>query len=255
MSSCIIVLACLSRFFGVRVEQLQMILWKKRTPEPSAGFTLMEVVVAITIFSVCISAVFLLYSSVLGVVENVEKVTGLDRMARITLDRIRLDLNGMHIGKQGFVSAREPADQQNGDPFLTLTSTSHLILKPDEYPVDIAVVRYYLDDQDDQDGYTLTRSDTALAGRQSTETREARKHILAEGVVELKILYVGEEGEELETWESSSVEEPGEEDRHFPRAFFISLLLREQDDADSSPVEYKEAVVVPQTEYMFGDES
>ena len=231
---------------------------KDRQPgkvDRSAGFTLMEVLIAITIFSVCVSAVYLLYSSVISVVENVEKGTGMDREARVTLDRLLLDINGMHMGEQGFLTASEPVDQQDGEPFLELTSSSHLVLDPDENPVDIAVVRYYLASNDDDDGYTLVRSDTAMTGRLLSEAPEGVKHILAVDVAGLKIVYVDEEGEEAEVWQSEPDDDTEDAERRFPRAFFITLQLQEPGGADSRIVEYKEAVVVPQMEYEFEDES
>ena len=69
----------------------------------STGFTLLEVVIAITIFALCITVVYSLYGSVVTVVNNVEKRVETDQGGRIVLERISDDLRGMYMGRQGIL--------------------------------------------------------------------------------------------------------------------------------------------------------
>lgn len=216
-----------------------------------SGFTLLEVVVAITIFAVCVSIIYLLYFSVLHVIANVEERTDGNRDARIVISRMVKDLQGLYMGNQGFVSARESAGYQGDEPVLSFLSTSHMVLRREEPPVDFSIIRYYLKESDDQGYYEILRTDSPIHGSVVDGFLEGPPHVLAASVQELRITYIDDEGEESETWESAA-EEEGEEASRFPQAFEISVQFDSGQVTEASTEDYSTTVTV--SPYLLGFE-
>jgi len=206
----------------------------------------MEVVIAITIFAICISLVYGLYSSITSVVERVEEQTARDESAKTILDRLTMDLKGMYTGRQGLFVGLESGGIQGEDPLLTLVSTAHLSLKNDEIPIDVALIRYYLVEEDG-DISTLLRSDTPIKGdRDGGTTEDGPKHRLGRNLSVFELTYLGAEGIESETWDSRLVEDDGNNDEErFPTAVHVKIAFAENDNTQESRAVYELSVSFP----------
>ena len=90
------------------------------------GFTLLEVLIAISIFAISASIVYGLYASMMSVVQNVEDRTRLNDQVRTAFVRFNKDLSGLYRGEQGFLNGRDSADLANDEPILELLSSAHL---------------------------------------------------------------------------------------------------------------------------------
>jgi len=221
-----------------------------------SGFTLLEVVVAITIFGLCISLVYLLYNSVTSVAASVEHQAGRDRTAKIIIDRLSGDLAAVYTGKEGDVIGQEPAGFATEDPLLTITPTAHLQLDPKSAPVDVTVVRYYLSEQSESETFSLLRSDTPLiAGIEFSGAAEQTRHLMSDDVVKLEIIYIGQDGEEYSEWNSrEDFDEDQEDAERFPQAFTIRLSLGESGDDESASSRYQVRVALPRNLIEFEEE-
>lgn len=210
------------------------------------GFTLLEVVVAITIFGLCISLVYVLYNSVTSIVTSVEQQAARDNSAKIVLDRFSEDLAAVYIGKQGYVVGEQPGDFSTEDPVLAITTTAHLRLNPEAPPVDVAMVRYYLREQNDADTFSLLRSDTpVLSAIEKAALPEQQNHLLSDQVVKLEIVYIGQDGEEYTEWDSvSDFDAEQESNERFPQAYKILLSLGTGGDNQTAFTTYQASVRV-----------
>lgn len=214
--------------------------------ENKSGFTLLEVVVAITIFGLVISLVYVLYGSVTSIVTAVERQASRDVSAKIILDRLSEDLSGVHMGEQGYVAGGEAGNFDGEEPLLTVTSTAHLRLNPNAPPVDVTLVRYYLREQGDAEIFSLLRSDTPMVTDfESSFSAEQQQHLLSAEVVELEILYIGHDGEEYKEWNSvDDFDAEQDVDERYPKGYKILLRLGTAGNDPAASTRYRTSVSI-----------
>ena len=197
----------------------------------SGGFTLLELIIAITIFALCISTVYGLYGSVTSIVTKVEQSSEVESRARMALARLTEDFMGLYTGTQGMLIGSESGGYLGEEPILTMVSSAHLKLKFDESPVDITTIRYYLKTDARAEIFTLMRSDSpVMGGGKPGEVSNGRQHILAKNIHELKISYFHANGEELSSWDSEIELEEGQEvEERFPSSVRIEFVTASED--------------------------
>lgn len=221
-----------------------------------SGFTLLEVVIAITIFGICISLVYTLYNSVTSIVSSVEFEAKRATAVEITFNRISDDLKSLYIGQQGFLIGQQPGGFNGDDPFLSFTSTAHLRLEQKTPPVDVSLIRYYLKEHENKNTYRLLRSDTPIWGNiDNNSFPEQQKHLLSESLVKLEIVFVDVDGEEYSEWHS--VEEFEQEDEasvRFPLGFKMIMALGDDRDDEDNATHYQMSISISKNLIEFEEE-
>jgi general secretion pathway protein J len=183
----------------------------------SAGFTLVEILIAIFIFAVVVATVFGSFNFVFGNVNHIEESMNAYEMARDCFNRMTADLQALHVTKQ---PAYRPPSEMDGesDPFrlvgeattsegvdfgrLRFTSRAHLPMGRDKRS-GIAEIIYYVELQSDG-SHVLKRSDRIDFLEENEE--ESNDPILSENITALTFTYIDDEGEEADTWDSDSEE-------------------------------------------------
>jgi general secretion pathway protein J len=179
-----------------------------------AGFTLLEIMISILIFSIIITTVFASYRSVFFSRGKIDASLDLYGMAGSCLNRISLDLSGIVIAqvpeyaKPEFDSTPDPfrvvgdrSDLSGADfPRLRLTSRSHVPLDGSTHE-GVAEIIYYVS-EDEESGYILRRSDRLYPFEPPVE--QAGDPALCEKVKSLVFTYYDNEGEVHDTWDSES---------------------------------------------------
>ncbi len=184
--------------------------------QPAGGFTLLEILIAISIFAVVVTTIFGSFNFVFGNVEAVESAMTDYEMASGAINRMIEDLQTLHVSLPPVYAIPENTEQQ--DPYrivgevvaagnaefsqLRFTSVSHLPLGK-EWRQGIAEITYYLEEQPDA-SLTLKRSDRIDFSEPAPERRN--DPILCENVRALKFTYLDTEGDERERWDSESEE-------------------------------------------------
>ena len=187
------------------------------------GFTLLEVLIAITIFAVSVSVVYTLYGAILSVVHSAEDRTAQNSRVQVTFERFSADLAGLYQAKQGFLVGKT-ADNSADEAILEFVSTSHLSFDPEAPPVALALIRYYLRQDDQGRTYSLLRSDSPVSiGAEDDGFAEKIKLVLCEGLKEIKLNYVDRESQEFDEWDSLSLAEENGEDQEDPRRFPVQV--------------------------------
>jgi len=170
-----------------------------------AGFTLLEVMVAIFIFGIVMTTIFGSFHAIFSHAGAIRDGAETYENARTCLDRIMADLEAIY-----FVPEYEPRELNTKDPYrvegkkeqLRFTSRAHVGLEDDDDVPKIAEIVYYLDN--DKDGYyTLKRADNLEPFHEPFE-KKAGDPILCEKLRSLTFLYYDEEGKEHDHWESGS---------------------------------------------------
>lgn len=211
----------------------------------TAGFTLLEIVIAIAILSFGISIMYLLYTSVISIADDTGKRIRLDRSGQMVLSRLAHDLKSINTGKVTVLDGKGVSSVVAGEPFLTVLSTAHVVLDPEAPPVDVTLVRYYLEENNETGCFTLLRSDNPVFGMvdMDRDVGESR-HVLSQCALGLEILYVDHNREELELWNSESKRLAGSSGKEIlPLAFKILLQLGEP--GEDKTAQYELLIPVP----------
>lgn len=210
-----------------------------------AGFTLLEVLIAISIFAISISIVYGLYTSIISVVNNVEERTGLSDRVQVAFSRLSQDLRGLHRGEQGYLLGVDSGTNTFDDePFLEFVSSAHLSFNPEADPVPLSVIRYYLAAAEQDETFALLRSDTPLGNDPENEdVAEARKFTVCEGLTEVVVTYMDPEDSEQTEWDSreDSEEEPAD-DARFPVWVSIEFAFPAGNVSEDAQTIYSTAV-------------
>jgi general secretion pathway protein J len=205
------------------------------------GLTLLEIMVAIFIFSIAMTTIFGSFNAVIGDVDSIEKRTKAYSMGKTCMDRIMSDLGSLHVALPPIYEEPEFDDEpdrygffgetvsggDDGFSKVRFTADAHLPFEGDTR-TGIAQIVYYVQQRDD-DQYVLRRSDT-LYPFEPVEENEIDP-VLCENLRAFKLRYFDRDGEEYDTWDSDS------EDFGFatPGAVGISVVIG--DESDETPFE------------------
>jgi general secretion pathway protein J len=181
---------------------------------PANGFTLLEILIAISIFAVVVTTIFGSFNFVFGNVNAIEKGMTDYEMASEGLNRMMADLQTIYVSLPPAYETPESAEEP--DPYrvvgeidaagsgefsrLRFTSLSHLPLGS-EWRQGIAEIMYYIEEQPDAT-LTLKRSDRLDFSEPLQEKRN--DPILCENVRALEFGYLDADGDERERWDSDS---------------------------------------------------
>jgi general secretion pathway protein J len=180
-----------------------------------AGFTLLEILIAIFIFSIVVTTIFVSYN----------------------LERMIFDLKSVYVTlpprytSPGFDDPEDPyrinADtiniKNNDFPRLRFASLAHLALRG-KIEEGIAEVIYYVQDSEDR-GYILRRADSLYPYSPFEEKNS--DPILCEGIKTLTFKFYDQEGTEYDLWDSDA------KDFGFATPTSIGIKLELGNDTDA----------------------
>lgn len=165
------------------------------------GFTLAEVIIAITIFAVVISMTYGAYSITFKVMNSARDKTRFGERARVTLDRFVEDIESFHKGKTGFLKgASENFGDKRGDT-INFTSSAHLVLDIHAVKAGYSIITYSVEEDEETGLLKLYRSD--IAYKPGLTGLDEKGFLLCEELSEVKITYFNDDGDEEERWDST----------------------------------------------------
>jgi general secretion pathway protein J len=179
-----------------------------------AGFTLLEILVAIAIFAIIMATIFGSFHSIFNTTEDLDKDIAAYEMAKSSLDRMILDLQSIHVSTPP--EYRKPDMDDPPDPYrikgetvlinqsyfptLRFSGLAHISLEKGQRD-GISEIIYYIQKRND-DSFVLRRSDRLYP--YGTFTEKGSDPILCENVKSLTFVYYDQEGSEQESWDSDS---------------------------------------------------
>lgn len=185
------------------------------------GFTLLEILVAMVIFSIVMTLIFSSFSGVFSSAGHVEEGSALFQMADACVGRISSDLASIHVMETPRYKVPETDstpdlyrvvaknESMRGSTLaqLRFTSLAHLPLSGDNRE-GIAQIVYYAEASDDglDDGtYVIKRSDILYPYPEDFEPKESDP-VMCEQVREFKLTFYDGEGREQEEWDSEKAD-------------------------------------------------
>ena len=184
-------------------------------PCANRGFTLLEILIAIFMLALVVSAVFGAFSGTFKVVSETEVQEEIYATARVALERISEDLasvcgGSLSKGEQPqagatrqqflFVGEDHQVDDKSADT-LRFLSSAHLSFKAGRQAEGPAEINYYTEYREETGELTLYRSDT-LDYLEGVESGQGGLR-LCEGLKWLDFIYYDRDGDAHNTWDTT----------------------------------------------------
>ena len=216
------------------------------------GFTLIEVLLAVFIFAVVISLIFTAYTGSIRVMNSTDSQADVSRMASIALERMTEDLESISIstwikpgdtanssGLSGrFFGENDEIDGMSADRIRFLSKAR--VIFDEQHPKGGTVeISYYLKQDEEEQGLILYRSETSTfeaSPEQGTGGLE-----VCRGIKSLEITYLNGEGETVEEWDSTSLEN----NPFLPRVVSIILSFWDRTGEEASIYPFRTSVALP----------
>ena len=133
------------------------------------GFTLVEILVAIAILAVVLSTIYVSYISTMRIVRSLEYGDEIYYMARITLERMVLDLQSTCKEKDSY-EFTTLKDSTGKLPFkgVSFLSRAHLDFSGPGDSMAVAQISYELEGDPDSGGFSIIRRDVLRQGEGSS---------------------------------------------------------------------------------------
>jgi len=211
------------------------------------GFTLLEVLLAITVLGVVMAMLSLSLSGTLRVVDATERQEEIYHQAQITFRRITEDLAGAVLTKEmGLVGKKNERDGQRTDT-LVFASLAHLVLNPDKQKPGAAVIRYQLQaDAEDVRKWRLLRSDTPLLPGVAADKEDAldSAFLLADNLRSVRFSFLNLQGQEFDSWGGATTTSEPQEVHPLPAAVRCTLEFWLDPDKETAQT-FSTSVLIP----------
>ncbi len=219
-----------------------------------AGFTLLEVLVAILIFGVVMTSLFISFRSLMFEPEGIKQTLSREEIARSALDRMISDLYAIHVSLPPLYRPPETNDPPHPHRLvgqidfavrqefsrLRFSSLAHLPMRNTQRE-GIAQIVYYIQAEADET-YVLRRADHLEPYPLSSELEN--DPVLCEGIRSLTFRFVDEEGDVYEIWNSDAKE--------FDHAMPSSIRVRLELEGEETPFVFETQVRLPLQRRMKG---
>ena len=221
----------------------------KRALSAAAGFTLIEILVALFIFGILVVTLFAAYRALVTDAEHLEKAMKFRQMGKTCLDRITEDLNGVYVtpavrykppgptGPADPYAVTAETESIGGDPFarMRFATTAHVGFE-DPPKQGLGQVVYYVQETPSGDR-VLRRADDLYPFEAFEENPE--DPVLCRNVAFFELWFSGRDdgGQESDEWDSDAEAF----DRRTPAAVRVRLGVK----AGETVVVYETRIGLP----------
>ncbi len=211
------------------------------------GFTLIEILVAIFIFSVLFTVLFGSFRTLSSSSNALGRGTIQFEMGRSCISRISSDIESTYVNMPPFF--KQPDLRETADPYrwegktenvdgetfsrIRFTSLSHFSFGM-IHNQGVAEIVYYMDRLED-DRYVLRRSDSLFPYEEFEE--KSTDPVVCTDILDFSISYFAGDGEETEEWDSESEEF----DYATPRSIRVDLQIGEEE----TPTFFSTRIYIP----------
>ena len=211
-----------------------------KTVASRRGFTLVEILVAIAILAVVLSTIYVSYLSTMRIVKSLEYGDEIYYMARITLERMVLDLQSACKEKDAYeFSTLQDSTGKLPLKGVTFLSRAHLDFSGPGDSMAVAQISYELEGDPESGGFSIVRRDVLRQG-QGREGGEG--HLLCRRLQFVNLRFYDAGGREYTLWDSRTGSEA--QRNGIPSAVLIELDFINPDDA-ARPYKFMTRLLLP----------
>jgi len=191
------------------------------------GFTLLEILIAISIFAMVIALAYSSYNATFHIINSAESQTETYSKARIAMERIRGDLESFYPGKEILFKGKQETLGNHRADTLQFLSTAHIRLHPDSAPRGPVLIHYQVKEDPDSDTLLLFRSTQPVTDQLEEEDIQTGALLLCDNLLEVAFDYQNKDGENMEGWGK-------EEEEALTLPDLITISLRFNDTREES---------------------
>ena len=211
------------------------------------GFTLLEIMLAITMLGVVMAMLSLSLSGAARVIDATEQQEVIYHQAQIAMRRITEDLAAaLQLSEVAFTGTKADIKSQRADT-LVFASLARLVLSNEQQKPGLAKVRYRVDpDAEDGRRLKLLRSDTLiLPGVDYTkDEHEDRAFLLVDNLRAIRFRYLDHKGQESDSWAEEQDSKGQNEARPLPAGVVCTLEFWLDPEKDTS-LSFSTGVLIP----------
>ena len=213
------------------------------------GFTLLEILIAIFLFGIILSTIFVSYTGTFRIIDDTNSQADVYAMARITIERILEDLGSVYVPeeKPGDVAVADvpftgSTKEIDGNYFTSLRflSTAHLDFEQKQTFPAPAEIAYFVRETAGEKMLALYRSDTPM--HQSSPEEGSGGLLLCDGLTDFKCTYYAADGSEKESWGATD----GSSKEAIPAMVSVYLEFKNNSNPEA-PLKFRSAVALPPT--------
>lgn len=219
------------------------------------GFTLLEILVAMALFAAITAMLYPTYVGTFRNMDITESYGTIYRMARIAMERISEDLecacivntvedSDSALARSQIFSGRDSAINGKDADELEFISEKHISFNGD-ITIGRGLIKYYLREYEDEEGFILYRSDEPELGNESEDEPEGL--ILCEDINSMNLTYQDENGDVYDYWDSSSETFKG----RLPSMISIEMEFLNDSDPET-PIKFVTSIVIPMAKRRYG---
>lgn len=212
-----------------------------------AGFTLLEVTVALVIFAVIISLIYPAYTRTYRNIDMAETHAEIYEMARTTMIRIIEDLESTYIPRESgtependdrevLVGEKDFLEDRRADT-IRFFSKSHIDISESPTEGGNAKIAYYPLLKEDE-SISLYRSDTP--GNLEWPEENTEGWVICEGLYSVSFTYTDNDGDIYDDWDESNTDSP----KALPSIINIRLEFIDRDYPET-PLTFSTSVAIP----------
>ncbi len=208
------------------------------------GFTLIEILIAIFILTTVLTTVYAAYTGTFRLMKDTRRGDKIYSMARTAMNRMTKDIESVCGYRNSFRFASGEIEKE-GFMELSFLSSAHLNFY-DEKSSGIAVISYFVVEDDEKDGYIMKRKDELYLDKiEEEEVLRDGGYIVCEGLQSLTYKFYDTIGEEYDSWDSES-DSKAQNDK-VPSVVSIQMDFINPDDKDR-PYRFMTKVFLPVAE-------
>jgi general secretion pathway protein J len=215
-----------------------------RTEKNNRGFTLVELLLAIFIFSIVVSAVYGSYRVTFDLVNRTEQKMAVAERASAVFERITVDLSSLVQTNGGEFTGEQHEDSGMRGDSLSFVSAVHIGLTKQDDLGGYSLVEYSVEVDEDTQLLKLFRSGNPLLPGTVGDEGESPKYLLCDGLKEVKFSYLNNEGVESDEWRSQE-DEFTTENQRFPVMVVVVLQFSKSVESEQFSL-FTTSVALPQ---------
>ena len=213
----------------------------------NAGFTLLEIMLAMLVLGMVVAMVSLSLSASIKAIEATGEQGEIYYRAQVAMERISEDLTSAVLSEHvEFIGTKGESDNSRTDE-LSFASMAHLIFDSENGQPGMGIIGYAVrPDNIDEQQLVLLRSDVLYRPReeQAARANDVESFLLCDRLRSVRFSFIDQNGEELETWDTRVEEGREKAERRLPAAVSCRLEFWINRDEETS-ITFETTVVLP----------
>ncbi len=213
------------------------------------GFTLLEILMAISIFAIVISLAYSSYNASFHIINSASAQSATYSMAKVAMERIQEDIESFYPAAEAVFTGHTDTINGHRADSLEFTSSANVRLHPKQKLTGYTIIRYQVTEDSDTRTLKLFRSEEAAFTETDEENSENKQLLLCKNLTEVAFDYRDSEGMDVTEWEKEDTKDGSLE---LPELISISLRFADgnvnKEEENQGGTLFKTALIIPASE-------